>query len=77
MLEMTRWTAAHRGVVLASWVLIAVGLIAAMASVGMRGVNDLALPNTGSQKAIDILSTRFPAQAGDTDQIVFTPEPGT
>src|SRR5262249_59940140 len=30
-----------------------------------------ALPNTDSQRAIDLLQSRFPAQAGDSDQIVF------
>jgi RND superfamily putative drug exporter len=29
------------------------------------------LPNTGSQRATDLLASRFPAQAGDADQIVF------
>jgi RND superfamily putative drug exporter len=29
------------------------------------------LPGTGSQHAVDLLSSRFPAQAGDVDQIVF------
>jgi putative drug exporter of the RND superfamily len=71
MLKLTRWTIAHRRLVAIAWVAVAVGVLAISSSVGTRKSNNFSLPNTGSQRATDLLATRFPAQAGDSDQIVF------
>src|ERR1700736_3804769 len=71
MLRLTRWTIAHRRIVAIGWVALAVGVLAISTSIGSRTSNNFSLPNTGSQRATDLLATRFPAQAGDSDQIVF------
>jgi RND superfamily putative drug exporter len=71
MLRLTRWTMAHRRLVVISWIALAVGVSAISSSVGTRKSNNFSLPNTGSQRATDLLASRFPAQAGDADQIVF------
>src|SRR6202022_1155292 len=71
MLRLTRWIMAHRGLVAIGWIAVAVGVFAISSSVGTRKANNFSLPNTGSQRATDLLATRFPAQAGDADQIVF------
>jgi RND superfamily putative drug exporter len=71
MLRLTRWIIAHRRLVAIGWVTVAVGVLAVSSSVGTRKSNNFSLPNTGSQRATDLLTTRFPAQAGDADQIVF------
>src|SRR6202158_3868817 len=71
MLRLTRWTMAHRRLVAIGWIAVAVGVFAVSSSVGTRTANNFSLPNTGSQRATDLLTTRFPAQAGDSDQIVF------
>jgi RND superfamily putative drug exporter len=71
MLRLTRWTIAHRRIVAIGWVALAVGVLAISSSVGTRTANNFSLPNTGSQHATDLLTSRFPAQAGDADQIVF------
>jgi putative drug exporter of the RND superfamily len=71
MLRLTRWTIAHRRLVAIGWVAFAVGVLAISTSVGTRTANNFTLPNTGSQRATDLLTSRFPAQAGDADQIVF------
>src|ERR1700676_3218503 len=71
MLRLTRWTIAHRRLVAIGWVALAVGVLAISTSVGTRTANNFSLPNTGSQRATDLLASRFPAQAGDADQIVF------
>jgi RND superfamily putative drug exporter len=71
MLRLTRWTIAHRRIVAIGWVALAVGVLAISSSVGTRTANNFSLPNTGSQQATDLLASRFPAQAGDADQIVF------
>jgi RND superfamily putative drug exporter len=71
MLRLTRWIIAHRRLVAIGWVAVAVGVLAVSSSVGTRKSNNFSLPNTGSQRATDLLTSRFPAQAGDADQIVF------
>jgi putative drug exporter of the RND superfamily len=75
MLKLTRWTIAHRRIVVAAWIVLAVGVLAISQVVGKRSANNFSLPNTDSQRAIDLLKSHFPAQAGDADQIVFrTPQ---
>src|SRR3984893_324565 len=71
MLRLTRWIIAHRRLVAIGWIALAVGVSAIASSVGARTSNNFSLPNTGSQRATDLLTSRFPAQAGDSDQIVF------
>src|SRR5882762_5230229 len=71
MLRLTRWTLAHRRLVAIGWVAVAIGVLAISSSVGTRKANNFSLPNTGSQRATDLMKSRFPAQAGDSAQIVF------
>jgi putative drug exporter of the RND superfamily len=71
MLKIARWTMAHRRIVVVAWVLAAVGVFAFSNAVGKKTASDFTLPGTGSQHAVDLLKSRFPAQAGDADQIVF------
>ena len=77
MLKLTRWTIAHRRIVVLSWIVLAVGVLAASQAVGKRNANNFSLPNTDSQRAIDMLQGRFPAQAEDADQIVFRARAGS
>jgi RND superfamily putative drug exporter len=77
MLKLTRWTIAHRRIVVVAWLVLAIGVLAASQAVGKRNANNFSLPNTDSQRAIDLLQSRFPAQAGDADQIVFRSRAGT
>jgi putative drug exporter of the RND superfamily len=76
MLKLTRWTIAHRRIVVVGWIVLAVGVFAASQGVGKRNANNFSLPNTNSQRAVDLLQSRFPAQAGDSDQIVFRTRDG-
>jgi RND superfamily putative drug exporter len=62
---------AHRRIVVLTWIVAAVGIFAVSSSVGKNTASDFTLPGTGSQHAVDLLRSRFPAQAGDVDQIVF------
>src|SRR5437016_13090289 len=77
MLKLTRWTIAHRRIVVVSWIVLAVGVLAESQAVGKRNANNFSLPSTDSQRAVDLLQSRFPAQAGDADQIVFHARTGT
>ena len=65
------WALAHRARVVALWVVLLVGAMAASSSVGPHYVNNLALSGTDSQRATDLLNHNFPTRAGDVDQIVF------
>jgi RND superfamily putative drug exporter len=76
MLKLTRWTIAHRRIVVLAWIVLAVGAVAGSQALGNRVANNFSLPNTDSQRAVDLLQSRFPAQAGDADQIVFRARSG-
>jgi RND superfamily putative drug exporter len=71
MVTWSRWTVAHRRFVVIAWVALALGLFGIAQVAGSRTANNFGLSNTDSQHAIDLLQSRFPAQAGDADQIVF------
>src|SRR3984885_6979269 len=79
MVRIARWTMAHRRIVVAAWIAAVVGIFAVSSSVGKKTASSFTLPGTGSQQAVNLLQSRFPAQAGDADQIVFqakAPPPG-
>ena len=48
-----------------------------LAATGTGFTDDFATPGTESQRAYDLLSERFPAQAGDTATLVFSVDDGT
>jgi RND superfamily putative drug exporter len=77
VLRIARWTMAHRRIVVIGWIVAAVGIFAVSSSVGKKNASNFTLPGTGSQHAVDLLKSRFPAQAGDADQIVFRARTGT
>jgi len=58
-------------------VLVALVALAGLASAGGGFTDDFGTPGTESQQAYDLLSERFPAQAGDTATIVFSVQDGT
>jgi RND superfamily putative drug exporter len=76
MVKIARWTMAHRRIVVIAWIIAAVGLLAVGNSVGKKTASSFTLPGTGSQQAVNLLQGRFPAQAGDADQIVFHAKSG-
>ena len=77
MVRIARWTMAHRRIVVVAWIVAAIGIFAVSSSVGKKTASNFTLPGTGSQHAVDLLKSRFPAQAGDADQIVFHARTGT
>ena len=65
------WATRHRRIVVVGWI---VGLIVALgvsSAVGSNYSNSFSLNGTESQRAVDLLKRDFPAQSGDSDQIVF------
>jgi putative drug exporter of the RND superfamily len=57
--------------VVAGWLALLVVTMVASHRVGARYVNNLSLRGTDSQRATDLLRHEFPAQSGDSDQIVL------
>ena len=69
--RIARWCIGHRKTVLATWVVALIGVLAVSNAVGTNYANNSSSGNTESQQATDLLKRDFPAQAGDTDQIVL------
>ncbi|HEX5194046.1 MAG TPA: MMPL family transporter [Solirubrobacteraceae bacterium] len=77
MLSLARWSMRYRRTIVGLWVVVLVGSLAGLSGgLGNHFSNSSSLPGTGSQRASDLLRSRFPAQAGDTDQIVFRARTG-
>src|SRR6476646_6161026 len=74
--RLAAWTMRHRRIVLISWVVLLIGVSVAANAVGTRQATNFSLPGTDTQRALDLLQREFPAQAGDTGQIVFRATPG-
>src|SRR5882724_460605 len=68
--RLARSSIRHRRLVLATWVALLVGAGIVSSTVGTRYSTDFSLPGSESQRALDMLKRDFPAQAGDSDQIV-------
>jgi putative drug exporter of the RND superfamily len=71
MLTLAGFCSAHRRAVLLGWIVVLLGVVFGWQVAGSHYANDFTLGDTGSQHAADLLSSAFPAQAGDSDQIVF------
>ena len=66
-----RWSVQHRRTVVIGWLVLLVGALGVSGAIGTEYSNNFSLPGTESQRAADLLKRDFPAQAGDSDQIVF------
>src|SRR5882757_1985225 len=71
------WAAAHRRLVVLGWIVALVGAFGAASAVGTNYSNSFSLKGTDSQRAVDLLKHNFPAQSGDSDQIVFRARSGS
>ncbi len=71
-----RFVVRHRGRVLIAWALL-IAVIAPIALTLGSGFNDtFTLPGTDSQRALDVLQSRFPSQAGDSATLVIQADTG-
>ena len=77
MANFARWCFAHRKAVLAGWLIALIGFFAVGVKVGANYAENDSLPGTDSTKALSVLQTNYPAQAGDSDQIVVQARQGT
>jgi putative drug exporter of the RND superfamily len=77
MLKLARWSTTHRKYVLLGWIVLLLGVNVVAQSAGTSYSNNFTLPNSGAQRAADLLQHSFPAQAGDRDTIVYKVSSGT
>jgi putative drug exporter of the RND superfamily len=77
MATFARWCFLHRRAVIAVWLIALIGFFAAGRLAGSAYTNSFSLSGTDSAKAQQVLTTDFPAQAGDSDQIVVQARHGT
>ena len=77
MSAIARWCFRHRFAVIAAWVFVLVGLGTLSQAVKSDFNNSFSLPGTGSTTAQQLLAKAIPAQAGDSDTIVWQVSDGT
>ena len=65
------WSARHRRVVVALWLVAVVAVVIAARSAGQNTTDDLTLPGTGSTEATDLLDEYLPQDANGTNPIVL------
>src|SRR5579862_9872877 len=70
MATLARWCFRHRRLVLTAWILVLIVVLAISHSAGSKFSNIFSFPATDSSRAEDIVKANFPAQSGDSDQIV-------
>jgi RND superfamily putative drug exporter len=76
MRRFATWTTGHRKTVIISWVVALFAMIAISGSVGADFSEEFSLPDSDSKEALDLLEEKFPAQSGETAQIVFKADSG-
>jgi RND superfamily putative drug exporter len=70
------WCFDHRRTVLVAWILVAAAVIGTAVSLGSQFSDNYSSASLASQQAQNVLSTRFPAQAGATvDIVMHSPDP--
>ena len=76
MLGLARWCSNRRRIVVVLWIVVLISVGAAWQGLGSHYSSNFTLGHTGAQRAADLLNSRFPAQSGDVDQIVFRARTG-
>jgi putative drug exporter of the RND superfamily len=74
--RLARACAAHGWRTIAIWVVAVVAIAGAAQTVGGSLVDDFNLPGSDTQRATDLLESRFPARSGDSADMVFAVESG-
>ena len=66
----------HRWRTFLVWLAALIAIQGIAGAVGTKKISNFRLPGTESQRAYDLLADHFPAQKGDTDQIVYRARSG-
>ena len=72
--RLARWSYRRRWIMVSLWVVALVGFGFLASTAGGEYSQNFSLPGSDSQEAYDLLSERFPEQAGETAEIVFKAE---
>jgi RND superfamily putative drug exporter len=73
---MARACAVHPWRTLAVWLTVIVAVAFSASAFGGKLANDITIPGSDAQKAVDLLEQRFPERSGDSTQLVFYSEDG-
>ena len=73
---LARWCARHGWATIGIWVVLAVGIAGASATIGGTLVDEFTIPNSDAQRATDLLEERFQQRSGDAAQFVFAVDDG-
>jgi RND superfamily putative drug exporter len=76
MRRFSSWCTGHRKTVIVGWVVALIAMGGISGFVGAHFSEEFKLPASDSKEAFDLLETKFPAQSGDTAQIVFKAQAG-
>ena len=74
--RLARACARHGWRTIAIWVVVAVGIVGASATIGGTLVDEFTIPDSDAQRATDLLEERFPQQSGEAAQLVFAAPEG-
>ena len=77
MATLARWCFRHRRIVVPAWLFALVLMATISHAEGSSYANNFSFPATDSSQAQDIVKANFPAQAGDSDQVVVQAKNGT
>jgi RND superfamily putative drug exporter len=77
LLRLARWSTTHRLYVVLGWIVLLLAVNGVAQSVGTDYSNNFTLPNSGAQRAAELLQRSFPSQSGDRDTIVYKVSSGT
>jgi putative drug exporter of the RND superfamily len=76
MRRFATWITGHRKTVIFGWIVALVVIGGISGTVGADFSEEFKLPKSDSQEAFDLLENKFPAQSGDSSQIVFKADQG-
>jgi len=76
MRALATWCFRHRRLVLLFWALALVGMTFASRAIGTNYTNTFSLPDTESTRALNLLKSVSPKDAGDNERIVFQSSSG-
>ena len=77
MQRLAQWCHDRHRLVIAIWIGAIVGFGVLAGASGGAFKDNFSLPGSESQKAVDLLQSKFPKQAGDSSQVVFKANDGT
>ena len=76
MSGLANWTYKHRKLVVVIWLFVLIGISGISQKVGSAYSDAFTLPKTESKTALDLVAKYFPAQKGDSIQVVYASKNG-